>query len=148
MSNTDILRTTEADLLPPGYERNHVFDLAIGDYRGQAEVDGFDPVTREAVEICQSESAGSAPKPGQKRKLASDVLKLVFLLELGLISRGRVFVTSREMYTWCQQTGSWLSAARRHYNITVDLRAHEKKNVRKKVRNALVAARREQQSKR
>lgn len=145
MSNTDILRTTEGDLLPPDYERNRVFELLIGTYQGRAEVDGFHPGTKEAIEICQSESSGSSPKPGQKRKLASDVLKLILLRDLGYISRGRVFVTSREMYTWCQQTGSWLNAARKQYDISVELRVHDNKKTRKKVRNALAAARREMQ---
>ena len=112
-------------------------------YEGLAEVDGFHPASREAIEICQSASLGVSPKPGQKRKLASDVLKLIFLKELGLISRGRVFITSPEMYTWCQQAGSWLNAARRQYGIDVILKTHSNKVLRKKVRNALLKARRE-----
>lgn len=143
MSNTDVLRKTEGLLLPPGYVQGHVFDLRVGDYHGTAEVDGFHPISREAVEICQSASVSRSPKPGQKRKLASDVLKLIFLKEQGLISRGRVFVTSRELYNWCQQSGSWLNAARKHYGVVVELKAHDNKLLRRKIRNALMMARRE-----
>jgi hypothetical protein len=143
MSNTDVLRTSEAAFLPPGYLQDHVFELHIDDYRGQAEVDGFHPVSREAIEICQSETLGGAPKPGQKRKLASDVLKLIFLKEQGFITRGRVFVTSQEMYDWCQKSGSWLNAARKYYGVTVELHGHENKLMRKKIRNILVKARKE-----
>jgi hypothetical protein len=142
MSNTDILRRSEAELLPPGFLLDHVFNFGIDGYEAVAEVDGFHPVSREAIEICQSQTDG-APKPGQKRKLASDVLKLIFLKDLGLIKRGRVFITSPEMYTWCQQTGSWLSAARKHYHIDVILVQHPSKTIRKQVRNALQKARRE-----
>lgn len=143
MSNTDVLRQSEAGLLPPGFLPNHVFSFTIEGYEGLAEVDGWHPSSREAIEICQSESLGSSPKPGQKRKLASDVLKLIFLKELGLVSRGRVFITSPEMYTWCQQSGSWLNAARKRYGIDVVLKSHGKKAMRKKVRNALLRARKE-----
>lgn len=143
MSNTDILRSSEADLLPPGFIQHYVFAIEVDGYKGEAEVDGYHPSSREAIEICQSESMGESPKPGQKRKLASDVLKLVLLKQLGMISRGRVFVTSPVMYTWCQQSGSWLNAARRHYGIDIILKAHSKKSIRKQVRNALVKARRE-----
>ena len=142
MSNTDILRKTEKILLPAGFIVDHIFDLQIDDYHGTAEVDGFDPKTREAIEICQSDTLKSAPKPGQKRKLASDVLKLIFLKELGLITRGRVYVTSEAMYTWAQQSGSWLNAARKKYGITVELKSLPK-HTRKQVRNALTRARRE-----
>jgi len=142
MSNTDVLRDSEADLLPPGYAR-HIFTLNVGEYQGKAEVDGFNANTFEAIEINQSETTGVAPKPGQKRKLASDVLKLIFLKQLGLISRGRVFISSREMYTWCHQTGSWLNAATRHYGITIELKEHDNKRMRKKVRHALSNARKE-----
>ena len=143
MSNTDVLRTTEGSLLPPGYLQGHVFDLHIANYHGTAEVDGFHPVSRDAIEICQSLAIGTSPKPGQKRKLASDVLKLIFLKEQGLITRGRVFVTSQELYDWCQQSGSWLNAARTHYGVTVELKVQEKKFLRRKIRNALMKARRE-----
>jgi hypothetical protein len=143
MSNTDILRKSEKDLLPPGYLIDHVFQLSVGDYRGTAEVDGFHPVSKDAIEICFSETGDSSPKPGQKRKLASDVLKLIFLKDLGLITRGRIFVTSLELYTWCQQTGSWLNAARAKYGITVELKTLSKGS-RKQVKHALAKARREQ----
>lgn len=143
MSNTDVLRESERSLLPPGFIQGHVFTLHVGDYDGQAEVDGFHPVSKEAIEICQSQSAGDAPKPGQRRKLASDVLKLIFLTQLGLISRGRVFVTSQSLYDWCQTGGSWLNAARKHYGISVELHAHHNKLLRKKIRNVLMKARRE-----
>jgi len=143
MSNTDVLRISEGAFLPPGYVQDHIFELHVGEYHGRAEVDGFHPVSREAIEICQSESISESPKPGQKRKLASDVLKLIFLQQQGLITRGRVFVTSQELYDWCQKAGSWLNAARKHYGITVELRGHENKLMRKKVRNALMKARRE-----
>jgi hypothetical protein len=143
MSNTDILRRSEAELLPPGFILDHVFSFGINGYEAIAEVDGFHPVSREAIEICQSASTNGTPKPGQKRKLASDVLKLIFLKDLGLISRGRVFITSPEMYTWCQQSGSWLNAARRHYHIDVILTQHPSKTIRKQVRNALMKARKE-----
>lgn len=143
MSNTDLLRTSESVLLPPGFLQDHVFDLKVDGYHGRAEVDGYHPISKEAIEICQSETLGGSPKPGQKRKLAADVLKLIFLRDLGVISRGRVIVTSRAMYDWCQQTGSWLSAARKHYGIVVELRGHANKLMRRKIRNALKNARRE-----
>lgn len=143
MSNTDVLRETEIELLPSGFELDHIFDIQIGDYHGTAEVDGFNPDTREAIEICQSETSGASPKPGQKRKLAADTLKLIFLKDLGLITRGRIFITSRELYTWCQQNGSWLNAARKKNDIDVELHTLPK-NLRKKVRNVLLQARRQQ----
>ena len=143
MSNTTVLRASERELLPPGYLQDHVFTLSVEGYHGDAEVDGYHPETFEAIEICQSESLIGAPKPGQKRKLASDVLKLIFLKQLGLISRGRVFVTSQAMYDWCQQTGSWLNAARKQYGITVELHTHSRKHLRKQIRNVLGRARRE-----
>lgn len=142
MSNTDILRKSEKDLLPPGYLIDHVFDLSVSDYHGKAEVDGFHPVSKDAIEICFSESGDLSPKPGQKRKLASDILKLIFLKDLGLISRGRVYVTSQELYTWCQQTGSWLNAARMKYGISVELKTLSKTS-RRQVKHALSKARRE-----
>ncbi len=142
MSNTDFLRRSEAFILPPGFTQGRIFTFRVGDYSGQAEVDGWNPDTREAVEICQSESDGT-PKPGQKRKLASDVLKLVFLTEQGLITKGRVIVTSEELYTWLHQSGSWLSAACRHYKIPVELKRQDKKRVRKRIRNLINSARRE-----
>lgn len=143
MSNTDVLRTSESALLPPGFIQDYVFNLKVDGYHGRAEVDGYHPISKEAIEICQSESIGDSPKPGQKRKLAADVLKLIFLREIGVISRGRVIVTSRAMYDWCQQTGSWLNAARKHYGITVELAGHGSKFLRKKIRNAMKRARRE-----
>jgi len=143
MSNTDVLRLSEADLLPEGFIQGHVFELNVGVYNGIAEVDGWNPETLEAIEICQSEALGEAPKPGQKRKLASDVLKLVFLVEQGIVLRGRVFVTSPEMYTWFHQSGSWLSAACRHYSIGVELKRHDNKKLRKRIRNVMSQARRE-----
>ena len=143
MSDTTVLRVSERELLPPGYLQDHVFDLSVGDYRGKAEVDGYNPDTFEAIEICQSESLVGAPKPGQRRKLAADVLKLIFLTQLGLITRGRVFVTSQAMYDWCQQTGSWLNAARKYYNVSVELHTHTRKHLRKQIRNVLGRARRE-----
>lgn len=143
MSDTTVLRSSERELLPPGYIQDHIFNLSVGDYHGRAEVDGYNPDTFEAIEICQSESLIGAPKPGQKRKLASDVLKLIFLKQLGLITRGRVFVTSHAMYDWCQQTGSWLNAARKHYGITVEFHTHDRKHLRKQIRNVLGRARRE-----
>jgi hypothetical protein len=66
MSNTDALKKTEANLVPPGFEIDHVFDIQIGDYHGTAEVDGFDPVSREAVEIYQTDTR--SPKSGQHRE--------------------------------------------------------------------------------
>lgn len=142
MSNTDFLRKSEAGLLPDGFVQDHVFDLLIGDYRGQAEIDGWNPRTGEAIEICQSETDGQVPKPGQKRKMASDALKLIFLKDLGLITKGKIFVTSPEMHTWFHQSGSWLSAACRKYGIHIELRRHDKKSTRKKIRNVMKAARR------
>jgi hypothetical protein len=130
-------------LLPPGFIQDHIFEIRVDGYHGRAEVDGFHPISQEAIEICQSEAIDGSPKPGQKRKLAADVLKLIFLRDLGLISRGRVFVTSQAMYDWCQQTGSWLSAARKQYGIVVELRGHGSKLLRKKIRNAMVKARNE-----
>jgi hypothetical protein len=141
MSNIDAFKKTECDLLPEGFEVNHIFDIQINDYKGSAEVDGFDPISREAIEIFQSGTLGKSPKRNQKRKLAADVLKLIFLKELGLITRGRVFVTSQELYTWCQQTGSWLNAARKKHEIDVELKSLPKKQ-RKMVRNALSKIRR------
>jgi len=141
MSRTDALKKTEGNLLPKGYEVNHIFDIQIGDYQGTAEVDGFDPISREAIEICQSATLGVTPKRNQRRKMAADVLKLIFLKELGLITRGRVFLTSPELYTWCQQTGSWLNAARKKHGIDVELKSLPKKQ-RKMVRNALAKMRR------
>lgn len=140
MSNTDILRKTEKELLPPGYVLDHVFDIVVNDYSGTVEVDGFHPVTRDAIEICQSDVIESSPKPGQKRKMASDVLKLVLLKDLGLISRGRIYVTSQALYTWSQQQGSWLSAARKKYGIDVEFRTPPK-HVRKQIKNILREAR-------
>lgn len=142
MSNTDVLRTTEADLLPNNFVQGHLFSLEVRGYCGIAEVDGWNEHTREAIEICQSET-DDTPKPGQKRKMASDVLKLVFLMQLGLINSGKVYVTSPEMYTWVHQSGSWLSAACRAYGIHVELKRQHRKNVRKRIRNAMSRARRE-----
>ena len=145
MSNTDVLRTTEADLLPDGFVQGHIFELDVSGYHGIAEVDGWNETTKEAIEICQSET-NDTPKPGQKRKMASDVLKLVFLMERGLIRRGKVYVTSPEMYTWLHQSGSWLAAACRAYEINVELKRQERKSVRKRIRNAMSRARRERGS--
>ncbi len=141
MSNTDVLRDSEAALLPPGFVQGHRLHFRINDYDGIAEVDGWHPESREAIEICQGGSGG--PKPGQKRKLASDALKLIFLREQGLISTGRMFVTNPEWYTWLHQSGSWLSAACRFYGIHVELKRHGKKQLRKKIRNVIHQARTE-----
>ena len=143
MSNTDVLRKTEAEILPDGFELDHVFELRLPDYQASAEVDGWNPETGEAIEICQSESLNDVPKPGQKRKMASDVLKLVFLMQQHIIQSGRVIVTSQEMYTWLHQSGSWLSAVCRTYGIKVDLHRHDRKSVRKRIRNTMSQARRE-----
>lgn len=142
MANTDYLRRSESFMLPPGFTQGRIFVFNVGDYQGQAEVDGWNPDTREAIEICQSESDGT-PKPGQKRKLASDVLKLIFLIEKGLVAKGKVVVTSEELYTWLHKSGSWLSAACRHYRIPVEIRRQDKKQVRKRIRNVMRDARRE-----
>ena len=141
MSNTDFLRLTEADLLPSGYTQGQVFHFNVNGYVGLAEVDGWNPDTQEAIEICQSETHGS-PKPGQKRKMASDALKLIFLIDSGHIKAGKIFVTSEEMYTWFHQSGSWLSSACRHYIIPVELHHHNSKAMRKKIRNVMRSARR------
>ena len=100
--------------------------------RASPRMDGFHPLRARPLKSARARVIGVSPKPGQKRKLASDVLKLIFLKELGLISRGRVFITSPEMYTWCQQAGSWLNAARRQYGIDVILKTHSNKVLRKK----------------
>ncbi len=142
MANTDFLRQSEADLLPPGFVHSHVFELSVGEYRGCAEVDGWHPVSREAIEICQSETEGT-PKAGQRRKLASDALKLIFLKSQGLIRCGRIYTTSPEMYTWFHQAGSWLSSACRYYEIHVELKRHDKKHMRKRIRNVIHRARSE-----
>lgn len=141
MSNTDFLRLTEADLLPPGFVQGQTFHFTVNGYVGLAEVDGWNPDTHEAIEICQSETHG-APKPGQKRKMASDAFKLIFLIEKKYIKSGKIFVTSEEMYTWLHQSGSWLAAACRHYGIHVELHHHESKVMRKKIRNVMRGARR------
>ncbi|MFZ6015765.1 MAG: hypothetical protein ACOYUZ_05455 [Patescibacteria group bacterium] len=143
MSNTDYLRQTEASLLPEGFEQGHVFEFTVQDYKGRAEVDGWNPQTQEAIEICQSEVSGGTPKPGQKRKLASDVLKLIFLIQLGKIQKGKVYITCQELYTWLHQSGSWLSAATRYYNINVEIKRHSRKRMRKRIRNVILKARRE-----
>jgi hypothetical protein len=137
MSHTEELRRTEAKLLPPGYQHGFNFKYLIDEKEGFVEIDGWNPATREAIEICQSESGQDSPKPGQKRKLASDVLKLVFLLTQGLISRGRVYVTSPELYTWFHHADSWLSAACRYFGIAVELRQHDKKTTRRRIKNIL-----------
>lgn len=143
MSDTAILRTAERELLPEGYERDVVFRFTVDGYEACAEVDGFDPVTKEAIEICLSETAEVSPKPGQKRKLASDVLKLILLHDLGFIGRGRIFVSSEELSRWFHQNGSWLSAACRKYHISLELKTIKNKHERKRIRRALVNARRE-----
>ena len=145
MSNTDFLRKTEADFLPHGFIQGQIFHFTVNGYQGSAEVDGWNEETGEAIEICQSESDGS-PKPGQKRKMASDALKLIFLIDQGLILSGKIFVTSQEMYTWFHQSGSWLSAACRHHHIGVELKHHSKKMVRKRIRNVMRQAQRERPS--
>lgn len=143
MANTDYLRQSEARLLPPGFVQGHVFHFRVGEYEGMAEVDGWHPVSREAIEICQSETEGETPKPGQKRKMASDALKLVFLKNQGLIKTGRIYITSQEMYTWFHQTGSWLSSACRYFQIPVELKRQENKHARKRIRNVIHQARNE-----
>lgn len=143
MSNTDFLRQSEADLLPPGYVQGHVFEIQVDEYLGIAEVDGWHPVSREAIEICQSETPDRVPKPGQKRKLASDALKLIFLKSQGCISNGKIYLTSPEMYTWLHTSGSWLSAACRAHNIHIELKRHARKRMRKRIRNIMREARRE-----
>lgn len=140
MSNTDILRKTERELLPPGYLLDHIFEFELEGSRGIAEVDGFHPATRDAIEICLSDTTDHSPKPGQKRKLASDILKLIFLKDLGLISRGRVYVTSQALYTWSQQTGSWLNSARKKYGVDIELHTPSK-HIRKQIKNVLREAR-------
>ena len=143
MTDTGALRAAERELLPEGFEWGRIFEFDIGAYHGRAEVDGFNPVTLEAIEICLSETSETSPKPGQKRKLASDALKLIFLRDLGVIGRGKIFVTSAELSRWFHETGSWLSAACRHYNISLELKTIGNKRKRKTVRNALAQARRE-----
>jgi len=143
MSNTDFLRRSEAALLPPEFVQGKIFNFKIGDYDGLAEVDGWHDALKEAIEICQSETRNQVPKPGQKRKMASDVLKLVFLKDEGLIKSSRVYVTSPEMYTWLHRSGSWLSAACRHFGIKVELKQLDKKQMRKKARNVMARARKE-----
>ncbi len=141
MSNTDFLRQSEVDLLPPGFEQGHVFHVRVANYEATAEVDGWHPVSREAIEICQSETAQGAPKPGQKRKLASDALKLIFLMQQGLIAKARLYITSPELYTWFQRSGSWVSAACRVYNLHVELRHQTRKATRKRIKNVMRQAR-------
>jgi hypothetical protein len=143
MSDTAILRSAERELLPAGYERDVVFHFSVDGYDAYAEVDGFNPTTKEAIEICLSETSEASPKPGQKRKLASDTLKLILLHDLGLIGRGRIFVSSKELSKWFHQTGSWLSAACRKYHITLELKLIQNKRERKRVRHALAIARKE-----
>lgn len=143
MSNTDFLRQAEAELLPPGFVHGHIFTFEDGGQNYSVEIDGWHEAAQEAIEICQSEAGEfGSPKPGQKRKLASDVLKLVFLKELKLIKRGRIFLTSEEMYTWFHRTNSWLAAVCKHHDITIELRHHDRKRARKRVRNVMLAARR------
>lgn len=144
MSNTDFLRQSEADLLPPGYEHGHLFQIRVGEYEAVVEVDGWHPVSREVIEICQSDSARGVPKPGQKRKLASDALKLIFLQQQGIIASARMYVTSPELYTWLHQSGSWVSAACRANGLHIELKRHAHKTMRKRIRNLISRARREQ----
>ncbi len=144
MSNTEYLKKTEADLLPPGFLHGHVIIFESDGVSIRTEVDGWHPETREAIEICLSESGNSMPKPGQKRKLSSDVLKLVYLKDRNLIDRGKVYVTSAELYTWFHQTTSWLAAACKHYAIPVELKSYGSKTVRRRVKNVIREARREQ----
>ena len=143
MSNTDLLRSAESELLPEGYIQGHVFDLRAFGHMGSVEIDGWRKDTGEAIEICQSESLGEAPKPGQKRKLASDILKLVFLCQLGVIQRGRIFVTCEELYTWFHTSHAWIAAASKLYKIAIELKRHPSKAIRKRIRNIALIARRE-----
>ncbi len=143
MSNTDFLRQSEVDLLPPGFEHGHVFHIQVDDYEATAEVDGWHPVSREAIEICQSETTQGTPKPGQKRKLASDALKLIFLTQQGLIASARVYITSPELYTWFQLSGSWVSAVCRAHRIHVELKRHRRKTTRRRIKNVMHQARAE-----
>lgn len=142
MSNTDFLRRSEAVLLPPEFIQGKIFKFKIGDYEGLAEVDGWSDALGEAIEICQSETLNQTPKPGQKRKMASDVLKLVFLKNLGFIKSARVYITSPEMYTWLHRSGSWLSAACRHFGIKIEQKQIDKKQMRRRTRNVMSRARR------
>ncbi|MEK7115964.1 MAG: hypothetical protein AAB879_01055, partial [Patescibacteria group bacterium] len=61
----------------------------------------------------------------------------------GCIDHARMYVTSPEMYTWFHQAGSWLSSACRYYEIHVELKRHDKKHIRKRVRNVMRRARSE-----
>ncbi len=146
MSNTDFLRASEADLLPEGFVQGHVFDLRPYGHGGTVEIDGWHPERGEAIEICQSEAMGDSPKPGQKRKLASDILKLVFLCELGVVRRAKIYVTCEELYTWFHAGQAWIAAVARLHGIAVELRKHSSKAVRKRVRNTMLGARREMTS--
>ena len=143
MSNTDFLRVSEAELLPDGFVQGQVFDLRPYGHGGSVEIDGWHPERCEAIEICQSESIGEAPKPGQKRKLASDILKLVFLCELGIVKRARIYVTCEELYTWFHAGRAWIAAVAKFHNISVELHRHSSKAVRKRIRNTMLASRRE-----
>ncbi|MDQ7814799.1 MAG: hypothetical protein RDU25_03285 [Patescibacteria group bacterium] len=144
MSNTDYLKKTEADLLPPGFVHGHILRFESDGVFITTEIDGWNPGTREAIEICQSEAGNHMPKPGQKRKLSSDVLKLIFLKDKNLIDRGKVYVTSLELYSWFHQTTSWLAAACKHYSIPVELKSYDSKTVRRRVKNVMRQARREE----
>lgn len=141
MSDTEYLRQSEALLLPEGFIHGHVFTLKKDSGQTQVEVDGWDPQSREAIEINQSQTSHTYPKPGQKRKIASDALKLIFLIEQDIISRGRIFITSAELYTWLHRSDSWLSHALKHYDIGVELHAHNRKRTRKRIRNVIKNAR-------
>lgn len=128
-------------MLPPGFVHGHVLRFESDGVSITTEIDGWHPVTREAIEICQSESGKGVPKPGQKRKLSSDVLKLIYLKDKHLIENGKVYVTSVELYTWFHQTTSWLAAACRHYSIHVELKSYDSKTVRRRVKNVMREAR-------
>lgn len=141
MSDTEYLRQSEALLLPEGFIHGHVFTLEKQGGATRVEVDGWHPETREAIEINQSQTTHTYPKPGQKRKIASDALKLIFLKEKDIISRGRIFITSEELYTWLHRSNSWLSQVCNHYNIGVELHAHDRKRTRKRIRNVIKNAR-------
>lgn len=141
MSDTQYLRQSEALLLPEGFIQGHIFYITDNQSTYQVEVDGWNPVTLEAVEINQSQTAHAYPKPGQKRKLAMDILKLIFLIEKNIIVRGRIFITSDELYSWLHRSNSWLSHVSKHYNIGVELHAHSRKHTRKRVRNVIKKAR-------
>ncbi len=141
MSDTEYLRQSEALLLPEGFIQGHIFYINEEQISYRVEVDGWNPASLEAIEINQSQTAHAYPKPGQKRKLAMDILKLIFLIEKDIVSRGRIFITSEELYTWLHRSNSWLSHVCKHYNIGVELHEHTRKRTRKRIRNIIKKAR-------